>query len=147
MPLDVDKFLITEKRAELEEIEERYKVKVTIIPDSQMDTPHYKIMRHKESDVRSGRNHNEPASVRSSLYEHSLLEKQNDAENITKQEAPAVPTVVVMEKTALGVFKGLWKKLGSLFAPKEVPDKQHHKTYRRPRQTFSEKTRKFAHES
>ena len=133
VPAAVDEFLLAEKRTELKEIEERYKVKVNIIPDLRMETPHYKIMRHKENGLRSGKDYDKPASIRSSLYEYDSLEKQNNAENMTEQEAPAIPTVMVTEKTTMSsMFANLWKKLRSLFAPKEVPDKQHHKTYRRP---------------
>ena len=141
VPAAVDEFLLAEKRSELKEIEERYKVKVNIVSDLQMETPHYKIMRHKENGVRSGKNHDKPASIRSSSYEYDSPEKQNDAENMTEQEAPAIPTVVVMEKTTSpNIFANLWEKLKSLLAPKELADEQHHKAHRRPSKRFQRKS-------
>ena len=129
VPMAVNQFLIGEKSTELKEIEKRYGIKVTINADSQMETPHYKIMRYKENGFGLD---NEPASIRSSLQEHNLSEKQNQTETALETETAAIPTVIKMEKATLSeIIRGLCEKLTSLFSPKEVPNKLHRKTYRK----------------
>ena len=151
LPAEVNKFLINEKRNELNEIEKRYEVKVSIISDPQMETPHYKIMRHREDNVAGyGKDHGQPASVRSSLSEQQLFEKQNEAEK-NLEETPALPPVLVINKTTLSeTFKNLWKKCMALFTFKKASDKQSHKTYgkqkrkytsRKPRSSYANRSR------
>jgi len=50
VPVDVATFLLNEKRSELFSIEARLKVNVLLIPNTHLETPHYKIerLRHEE---------------------------------------------------------------------------------------------------
>ncbi len=139
VPNEVNQFLIGEKSTELKEIEKRHDVKVTINSDSQIETPHYKIMRYRENGI--GYN-NEPASIRSSLHENNLFEKQSQTDKVLEKETAAIPTVIAMEKAALSEILGSWwKKLTSLFAAKEVPNKQRRTTYRKQSRRFDGKSR------
>ena len=140
VPVEVNQFLIREKNAELKEIEQRYNVKLTINSDSQIETPHYKIMRYRGN---SGIGYNnEPASIRSSLHEHNLLERQNQADKALENETAAVPTVVAMEKATLSdLVGGWWKKITFLFAAKEILNKQRRKKYRKQDRRLHGKSR------
>ncbi len=139
VPIEVNQFLIREKSAELKEIEKRYDVKVTINHDSQIETPHYKIMRYRENQG-IGYN-NEPASTRSSLPKHNLFEKQNQVEKGLEKETAVIPTVVAMEKATLSeIFGSWWKKLTSIFTPKERSHKQAHRTYGKQSRRFDGKS-------
>ena len=51
LPVSVSSFLLNEKRNLLSEIEERNKVRVVVVPDPQMETPHYRVERIRSQDT------------------------------------------------------------------------------------------------
>ncbi|MBT4162775.1 MAG: Rne/Rng family ribonuclease, partial [Gammaproteobacteria bacterium] len=50
LPISVSSFLLNEKRNVLSEIEERNNVRVVVVPDPQMETPHYRVERIRSQD-------------------------------------------------------------------------------------------------
>lgn len=50
VPLAVATFLLNEKREHLERIEQVQKVRVVVIPNPEMHTPHYEVMRLRDDD-------------------------------------------------------------------------------------------------
>ena len=50
-PVAVATFLLNEKRKPLSEIQERHDINLTILPNPNLDTPHYEITRLKEDDA------------------------------------------------------------------------------------------------
>lgn len=50
LPISVASFLLNEKRTILQEIEDRNEVRVVVIPDTTMDTPHYRVERIRTAD-------------------------------------------------------------------------------------------------
>lgn len=50
VPLPVATFLLNEKREHLERIEQVQKVRVVVIPNPEMQTPHYEVMRLRDDD-------------------------------------------------------------------------------------------------
>ncbi|CAH1213021.1 Ribonuclease E [Candidatus Nitrotoga sp. BS] len=51
VPLDVATFLLNEKRAEIHQIESRLKVVITLIPNTNMETPQYTVTRLRQYDM------------------------------------------------------------------------------------------------
>ncbi|RFC35659.1 MAG: RNAse E [Candidatus Nitrotoga sp. SPKER] len=51
VPLDVATFLLNEKRAEIHQIESRLTVVITLIPNANMETPHYNVTRLRQDDM------------------------------------------------------------------------------------------------
>ncbi len=51
VPVDVASFLLNEKRAEIQKLEARIKVNIVLVPNSHLDTPHYKIQRLKHDEL------------------------------------------------------------------------------------------------
>ncbi|MBU1447004.1 MAG: Rne/Rng family ribonuclease, partial [Gammaproteobacteria bacterium] len=51
VPVDVATFLLNEKRADINRIELRFKVRVTLIPNPHMETPHYSVERLRMDDI------------------------------------------------------------------------------------------------
>ena len=51
IPVDVATFLLNEKRADIWKIEARFKVSVVLIPNLNLETPHYTITRLKSDEV------------------------------------------------------------------------------------------------
>ncbi|MBS1170387.1 MAG: Rne/Rng family ribonuclease [Burkholderiaceae bacterium] len=52
MPVDVAAFLLNEKRGEIMKIETRHHVRLIVIPNKHLETPHYKLERIKQDDPR-----------------------------------------------------------------------------------------------
>ncbi|MDB2448725.1 ribonuclease E [bacterium] len=50
VPLSVATFLLNEKRESIHEIEQRLKVHVLVVPNPQMETPHYEVVRLRDDD-------------------------------------------------------------------------------------------------
>lgn len=51
LPVPVATFLLNEKRSQIIEIEKRQSVRVVIIPNSAMDTPHYELKRLRDEEI------------------------------------------------------------------------------------------------
>jgi ribonuclease E len=51
LPVSVATFLVNEKRQSINEIEQRHKVSILIIPHSNLETPQYKVERVREEDA------------------------------------------------------------------------------------------------
>ncbi len=51
LPIAVSSFLLNEKRNILSEIEQRNDVRVVVVPDPEMHTPHYRVERIRENDA------------------------------------------------------------------------------------------------
>lgn len=68
LPISVSSFLLNEKRNVLSEIEERNNVRIVVVPDPQMETPHYRVERIRSQD-------NEESEV---SYEITSSEEQEE---------------------------------------------------------------------
>ena len=51
VPVDVASFLLNEKRAEIQKLEARIKVNIVLVPNSHLETPHYKVQRLKHDEL------------------------------------------------------------------------------------------------
>ena len=50
LPISVSSFILNEKRNVLSDLEQRSKVRVVVVPDPQMETPHYRVERIRTQD-------------------------------------------------------------------------------------------------
>jgi ribonuclease E len=122
LPVDTATFLLNEKRDHLQALEERHKVRVLIIPNIQLITPHYKIDRIKTTDQKD--------SFRS--FEIPYTPKTDDFLTHEKKERYAVeePAVksVSITKTSSEIHhekKGFFKRiLSGIFGEKEEVTKE-----------------------
>jgi ribonuclease E len=51
VPVDVASFLLNEKRAEIQKLEARLRVNIVLVPNSHLDTPHYKVQRLRHDEL------------------------------------------------------------------------------------------------
>jgi len=51
VPVDVASFLLNEKRSEIQKLEARLKVNIILVPNSHLETPHYKVQRLKHDEL------------------------------------------------------------------------------------------------
>ncbi|MDH5573521.1 MAG: ribonuclease E, partial [Gammaproteobacteria bacterium] len=51
VPVDVATFLLNEKRANISAIERRHKISVILVPNTELQTPHYEVIRLRYDDI------------------------------------------------------------------------------------------------
>ncbi len=132
VPISVATFLLNEKRKEISDIEARNKIQVTVLPNTEMETPHFEVVRIRSQD--------EDNSDFSYKMAHDL--SKTEVEVVTEASAaaqslpqPAVKTIVpstpapsvaksepVVAKTP-GLVKRLWDSLFGETPAKEEEDK------------------------
>jgi len=132
VPVDVSAFLLNEKRAAVGEIEQATKVRVVVIPNPNMQTPHFEVVRLRDDEI----NQDERESFEIDLSEFDREPSYDDSEKpvaapqalvrgvtpdapppavapeVAPQVAPTTPEVADSSKP--GLFPRLWS---ALFAP------------------------------
>ena len=124
VPVDVAAFLLNEKRTAIIKLEQRHQVRIVIIPNEQMQTPHFEVLR-----VRSGEANEAPSyELKSELvrdnYEPKLSETSpaisepavQGFSSPVSQQAPAV-----RQEAKTGFFSRLFTSLAALFSNEETP--------------------------
>ncbi|MCO4836791.1 MAG: ribonuclease E [Oceanospirillaceae bacterium] len=96
LPVNMATYLLNEKRAEILEVEKTAGVRVVIIPNPQMDTPHFEVSRLRDD--------HEAAQAGETSYEIDLVQhhfdaKEFDAKTPLAIEKPAVASIQPAKKT------------------------------------------------
>ena len=90
LPVNMATYLLNEKRAEILEVEKTAGVRIVIIPNLQMDTPHFEVSRLRDD--------HEAAQAGETSYEIDLVQhhfdaKEFDAKTPLASEKPAVESI------------------------------------------------------
>ena len=127
LPITISTFLLNEKRSSVIGIEERHKVSVVIIPNPQMDSPHYKIDRIRSSEL-SG-NHKEPLKSFEmiSVSDQEVITSDKKEKRFHHHEEPAVKAISITEPYPVHAVKhkdpkesgGLLKFISRIFGKQE----------------------------
>ena len=123
LPVDASSFLLNEKREAILTIEKQHSVEVTIIPNPNLETPHFEVTRVRTSDA-DNKEFQKPSYEMISAVENNMVE-QSTAARKKPAEQPAIQQVIPSrpkppsaEKTEKS--KGLIARLfGSLFGVPE----------------------------
>jgi len=89
VPVDVATFLLNEKRVDLQLVESRHRVTVTLIPNVHLETPNYTVVRLRHDDL----NHSEPLPASYNMVEVPSEEEKTAAPG--QDAAPARPEAAV----------------------------------------------------
>jgi len=100
-PVAVATFLLNEKRKPLSEIQERHDIRLTILPNHNLDTPHYEITRLKEDEAEDlpktyNRVTTQTSTEQSAAHDEPTV--QPAAQAIVSQVRPATPAPVAAKK-------------------------------------------------
>jgi ribonuclease E len=104
VPVDVAAFLLNEKRGEILKIETRHRVTVILIPNTHLETPHYKLERLKHDDPRLEESHASYAMAEQADTDIGYSKRQKEdvkprqeavVKSITPETAPIVERKVV----------------------------------------------------
>ena len=129
VPVSVATFLLNEKRSEIADIESRNKINIVVLPNTQMETPHFEVVRIRaqDDDDSDGEFSYKLAHELSSKEPDQDLERSSaplpisepavktlvpntPAPIMPEKAAPAAPAAVKTEKP--GLLKRIW---GSIF--------------------------------
>ena len=121
VPVDVATFLLNEKRAELFGLEERLDVSVLLIPNINLENPHYEISRIRTDDVEDDA---EPSYKRVTKPEEAESVPFSNEKAKSARPEPAVkgvhhtqPAPVAAAPRASSWWDNIKSWLGKLFAP------------------------------
>ncbi|WP_299806945.1 ribonuclease E [uncultured Shewanella sp.] len=126
VPVDVAAFLLNEKRKAIRITEKRHNVEVYVIPDPNMTTPDYRVVRHRKDDEISESSYKLLEKEESKLYEPRKLERaaapQPALKGFSTPKKAAVETKpAAPKKEEPGFFAKIAAAISSLFASKEEP--------------------------
>jgi len=128
-PVHVASFLLNEKRKTLADIQARHNIKLTVLPNHHLDTPHYEIKRIKEEDVddnlRSYKQFSHPPEQIDSVKE--IEGNQVIAQAIVGQVTPATPSPIPQVAETKPTPSLLNRIFGGLFGSKKVVEKEPEK--------------------
>ena len=88
VPVDVATFLLNEKRTDLNRIESRLKVSITLIPNPHLETPHYTVTRLRHDDMTID-------NTQASYKLVALPEEGQGVANPSQEAKPVRPLAVV----------------------------------------------------
>ena len=126
VPVSVATYLMNEKRESIRRIESRLGIRIYIIPNEHMETPHYEVTRIRidEEIEESSYNMVKVPAVQNTLYHpvSDAVKEKPAIAAIALQEAapvatPAVTKPVAAAETENGIFAKITGFFKSLFAP------------------------------
>ncbi|TDY02927.1 ribonuclease E [Thiohalophilus thiocyanatoxydans] len=147
LPVDASTFLLNEKRDVLQEIENRHGIKILLIPNIDLETPHFEVTRVRDDDP----------SLEENKQSFQLVERHDEEgieavstsvsstaippeEPAVKSVKPATPRPVASPAAAPsgpGLFVRLWRLLFGSDEPRPQKPRQESGTTPRPRRKTS----------
>ncbi|MHA2709489.1 ribonuclease E [Vibrio owensii] len=154
VPVPIASYLLNEKRRSVNHIERTQEVKITVVPNSDMETPHFEVIRVREGEefdllsyllpkkleAMKEAEGKEPAEadIKPKRIEEPVLKgfaapaQTAPAPSATSKPAPAAKKKEVVQEEKPGLFSRLFKAIGSfLFGGseevKEEPKKEEEK--------------------
>ncbi len=126
VPVPVATFLLNEKRKEISDIESRNSIQVTVLPNTEMQTPHFEVVRIRNQDeentdfsYRLADELSKPEEeVVTEAAEPQALPKPAVKTVIPSTPAPVMAPAPVVEEKSQGFVKRLW---ASMFGETEEP--------------------------
>ncbi|MDH5357776.1 MAG: Rne/Rng family ribonuclease [Gammaproteobacteria bacterium] len=144
LPVPVATFMLNEKRMQLDAIEHRHDVKLLLIPNPHIETPHYDIERIKDGEQQVEVSHHLMVTPEPEMPA-ALKEKPTIEQPAVRGVSPAAPAPVLSNDNKENKKPGLLKRLlgvltGEASADQEkiekeekVEEKPKHDQNRRPR--------------
>jgi len=129
MPVDAATFLLNEKREALQDIEKRQKISVLIIPNINLETPHFDVQRIRENEATPD---DKQASYALAAQTEELALPTSSAKTeekavetaAVKGVAPATPRPVATVVQGPGLLVRLWRALFGTGQKKPAPKRQ-----------------------
>ncbi|PHS68911.1 MAG: ribonuclease E/G [Methylophaga sp.] len=119
LPVSVATFMLNEKRMQLDAIERRHQVKLLLIPNPHMETPHYDIERIKEGGERVEVSHHLMVTPEPEMPT-TLKDKPTVEQAAVTGVSPAAPAPVMGKEKAIDQKPNLLKRLLNVLTGKSA---------------------------
>lgn len=121
VPVSVATFLLNEKRPSISKIEKRHQVRIVVVPNPTLDTPHYDVQRLRDDhlDAQPAATSYEIAEIVEEAPEEVPLSSKpaQRTEAAVRNIAPAKPAPVQEKKP--GLIRTFVKAISDIFSPEE----------------------------
>ncbi|CAI8161813.1 MAG: Ribonuclease E [Pseudidiomarina mangrovi] len=145
VPVSVGTYLLNEKRSSITDIEKRHKVSVLVIPNQNLETPHFDVRRLRSDEVEAANSFTlldkaDDSSMTFTLNKEKVAFEEPAIKHLQAPAAPApVAAAASTEKAAVPAGPGLISRLmswfGSLFSGSDNKEqKTEQEPQRRPQQ-------------
>ncbi|WP_421224885.1 ribonuclease E [Aeromonas enteropelogenes] len=125
VPVDVAAYLLNEKRSSIASLEQRNDVRVYIIPNQHLETPHYEVTRIRQSEIPEGASYELKTEIAKPVYQPKqaqVIEREQPLLQGFAQPTPPAPVAqpqaaatVVTPAQGSGFFSKLFKGIAGLF--------------------------------
>ncbi|MFC5077178.1 Ribonuclease E [Vibrio thalassae] len=143
VPVPIASYLLNEKRRSINHIERVQEVKITIVPDSDMETPHFEVIRVregeeqellsyllpkklealKEAEAKEAEVDAKPRKIEQPALQGFATPSQNAPTPAPKPSKPAKEKAKEEEKQP-GLISRILSAIGSFFSSNEEPEKE-----------------------
>ena len=132
VPVDVAAYLLNEKRSSIASLEQRNDVRVYIIPNQHLETPHYEVTRIRQNEIPEAASYELKTEVAKPVYQPKqaqVIEREQPLlQGFVQAPQPAAPAVTTAapapQATAAaepGLFGKLFKAISGLFGSDAAP--------------------------
>ena len=132
VPVDVAAYLLNEKRASIASLEQRNDVRVYIIPNQHLETPHYEVTRIRQNEIPEAASYELKTEIAKPVYQpkqaqviereqpllQGFVQAPQPAAPVATPAPVAAPTPVAAEA---GLFGKLFKAISGLFGSDAAP--------------------------
>lgn len=144
LPVNVATYLLNEKRRSIQSIEKRHSVTLLVIPNPNLQTPHYHIARRRPDDSVTEASYNiEMLDVQSSEVDNPTQEVKPKEQPVLQGLAAPKQAPVTAQKAEPSLIEKLSKWISAFFATEEEakqPDKSQQRN-RNPRNQRNQRNR------
>ena len=127
VPVDVAAFLLNEKRETLFDIEKRQNIKVLLIPNTDMQTPHYTVHRVRDDETSEDASESSYNLIDTTVPDNTLenlvtpeTRKVTKEEPVVKSVSPATPRPSAAKPTQPNILVRLWRLIFGAGKPKKA---------------------------
>ncbi|MFQ1711781.1 ribonuclease E [Aeromonas veronii] len=131
VPVDVAAYLLNEKRAAIASLEQRNDVRVYIIPNQHLETPHYEVTRIRQNEIPEAASYELKTEIAKPVYQPKQAQVIEREQPLLQGFAqPAQPAPVAPQQPAapvaaapaeVGFFSKLIKGITDLFSSDAAP--------------------------
>ncbi|MGN5287913.1 ribonuclease E [Aeromonas sp. 11P] len=131
VPVDVAAYLLNEKRAAIASLEQRNDVRVYIIPNQHLETPHYEVTRIRQNEIPEAASYELKTEIAKPVYQPKQAQVIEREQPLLQGFAqPAQPAPVALQQAAApvaaapaeaGFFSKLIKGITGLFSSDAAP--------------------------
>nr|VFJ47245.1 MAG: RNAse E [Candidatus Kentron sp. FW] len=131
LPIEVGTYLLNEKRDALHAMEKRQQISIILVPDPNIETPHYEVRRVRQDEIPAGASSKPSYELTDNErgvpeFVTATAQRTSLSEPAVKAVSPATPVPIstaIKKRTEGGFIRKLWKSLfGSNNESKEKAD-------------------------